>query len=236
MYVIVLKDDGSYYITKAVAVHYDGWKTEYFLINEDDEYFERVFEYSKNSGGKVEKRVFLYDADIDDDDFISDGSYEGYSRFVNDKKMLDRIRNGEKNIFDNETMWAYRGFITDSIDNNIVDDAHSCKVLYNFAGGFHDAVVKEYYYDENNNSLKIILEGVWGVEKLTLTFEEVVKFNIEEYYDTNYFSEGSLFYEDNNVCFVNDECNCKKDICEEWTFVYSKRLKYDIIFEKHKTS
>ena len=47
MKVIVLKDDGNFYKTWAGAIYYNGWKTEVFLLNEDDE-FERVYEYKQN--------------------------------------------------------------------------------------------------------------------------------------------------------------------------------------------
>ena len=42
MRVIVLKDDGTFYKTAAFAIHYDGWKTEFFVINDKRE-FERIY-------------------------------------------------------------------------------------------------------------------------------------------------------------------------------------------------
>ena len=234
MKVVVLNDDGTYYGTDAVAIHYDGWKTEYFILNQDGD-FERIFEYTQNKK-QIEKRVFVFDADLEENfpHYVEDGSYEGYPTFIKNKNLLEKIRKGEKEIIDWVGMTFYNCSYFDVDNEKIVDDAHGCKVLNNFAGGFHDAVIINYNYDDKKNCLYIDLDGVWGLEKLTLIFEDVLKYHIEDDYEYNYFSIANLFYEDEEVCFVNDECNTKNDICEEWTFVYAKRLKFEFIFEKPK--
>ena len=43
---VVLKDDGTFYKTAAFAIHYDVWKTEFFVINNKRE-FEWICEYSQ---------------------------------------------------------------------------------------------------------------------------------------------------------------------------------------------
>ena len=230
MRVIVLKDDGTFYKTAAFAIHYDGWKTEFFVINDKRE-FERIYEYTQDKS-KVEKRVFILDADINQDDFVETDDYEGYKSFVNNKKLLDRIRKGEKNIFTPDEMIGFESYIFSENFDIIVEDEKTCHILSNFAGFFHDAVVKDYSYDEKKKNLIINLDGVWGLENLKLIFEDVSKYNIEEDYEYNYFSCASLFMEDDEVCFVNDECDKKEEINEGWTFVYAKRLKFEYTFEK----
>ena len=54
MRVIVLKDAETFYKTAAFAIRYDGWKTEFFVINDKRE-FEWIYEYSQDKL-KVEKR------------------------------------------------------------------------------------------------------------------------------------------------------------------------------------
>ncbi len=232
MKVIVLKDDGNFYKTWAGAIYYNGWKTEVFLLNEDDE-FERVYEYKQNKKS-IEKRVFWYDADITSLYYVENGNYAGYKQFVNNKKILDKIRKGGKNIFSREDMIFYESCKYSSDFIKIVDDRYSCRLLYNFTGGFHDAVINKYEYDDKNKKLRIELNGVWGIETLILYFEEVSKYHIEDDYEYGYFYDGSLFIEDDEVCFANVSCNSKSDIDDGWTFVYAKKLRFEYIFKKTK--
>lgn len=58
MRVILLKDDGTFYKTAAFAIHYDGWKTEFFVINNKRE-FEWIYKYSQDKLN-VEKKEWCY--------------------------------------------------------------------------------------------------------------------------------------------------------------------------------
>ena len=128
MRVIVLKDDGTFYKTAAFAIHYDGWKTEFFVINDKRE-FERIYEYTQDKS-KVEKRVFILDADINQVDFVATDECEGYKFFVNNKKLLDRIRKGEKNIFTPDEMSGFESYIYSENYDIIVEDNKTCHKKY----------------------------------------------------------------------------------------------------------
>ena len=188
MKVIVLKSDGSFYSTLAFTVHYDKWKTEYFVLNEYSQ-FERIFKY--NQGQKhIEKKAFVKDYNLGNgDDFITIGNYEGYSKFINDKELLNRIRKGEKNIFDTATMGYYESLIDSFVkdEDNIVKDKEDCQCLTDFTEGFHDAVVTDFVYSKADDVLTIELEGVWGLEKLYLNFDGNIIYHIEDDYEYQYF-------------------------------------------------
>ena len=140
MNVVIIKEDGTFYFTIAVAIHYDGRdgnNVEYFILNEDDE-FEMVHEFfEKKDGRLVKKRVLFNDVYKCNEDIIRVGNYYGYKRFVNDRKLLNRIRNGEKDIFSREDMIFYQSikYSRNGI-NTIVDDKYSCEVLYNLCDYF----------------------------------------------------------------------------------------------------
>ena len=231
MNVVIIKEDGTFYFTIAVAIHYDGKNgnnVEYFILNEDDE-FEMVHEFYKNKDGRlVEKRVLFNDVYKRNEDIIWVGNYYGYKRFVNDRKLLNRIRNGEKDIFSKEDMIFYQSmkYSRNGI-NTIVDDMHSCKVLYNLCDFFKGATIEHHICDDNNKHITLIIGSLWGMKQLKLDFYDVEKYNIVESEDPDDFCLiCSLFYEGGKVCFVSDECSSIDELWDGWTYVICKRIEY----------
>ena len=233
MDVIIIKEDGTFYTTVAFAIHFDGDDTEYFILNEDDE-FERVFEYITIDDKKY--RIVLFNDEYrSTDDIVKIGTYAGYERFIKDKKLLNRIRNGEKNIFSNEDMIYYRSIKHTRGLNPIVEDEHSCASLYNMCDRFEGTTIKEYTYDKKDKHLTFVLDGIWGMDKLVLNFYGVKEYNISKDYDSdNFIFIASLLYENDMVYFVDYDCFEIEDLDDAYTYVICKRIEYSFIPTKYK--
>ena len=103
MLVHVKRDNGTVFQTVAFAIVYGkGCDTEFFILNEEDE-FERVFEY-KQGVKQIVTQVLAFDLYRFDADWLKEKDCEGYKEFIHNPRLLERIRNGEKDLFDWEMM------------------------------------------------------------------------------------------------------------------------------------
>lgn len=232
MRVKVLNEDGTSYSSLVYGIHSDDWKTEVFVMTPDYQ-LQRVFEYSQENK-QIKKLVFVTDPKYANCGWIEDGDYEGYSWFIHKTHIMDQIRNNEPvdEDFRRECEEMYASYIG-GYESQVVDDADTCENLLWFAGSFHDAVVVGFDWSEDKTKLTVTLEGVWGFEKFYLDFEGNITAVLENDYDTFYFSGASLFIDDNQVCFVDEEGYEKKsDVNEYYTHVYADKLSYRYVFAK----
>ena len=220
MKVVVVKDDGGYYSTLAVAVHHAGWKTEYFVLDEQCSQLERIFAYKQHQR-QTQKVVLVKDSCFAGGDYVKRDEYEGYARFVDDNNLLEQIRQGEKDVLTASEMQYYRLLASKRIaeDVNVVCDERTCQGLMDFTSNFRDAIVSNCNYNAQNDTLTLELNGIWGLKKLFLDFSGNVTFNMEKDYLTQDFFSASVFVEDNQVCFVNDNVSRKSEVGQNWTFV-----------------
>ena len=228
MRVLVRRPDGSYYITVAFAFihHKNPIDTELCIFNDLYD-LEIVSEYFNTKS--IEPQVLMMDYKHDDD-WVENGNLFGNPHFVNNPDIIKRIKKGEKEVFDSSTMIFLKSYLNSelNVDQKVyyVEDKDDTTQLLEFTGYFHDGFVSKYQYDEKKNSLLLEIKGLWGIKTLYLEFKNVMKYNIEEDFEYNYFLEASLLVEDGKVAFCNDEASKINEISEGWTFVVAKELKW----------
>ena len=106
MLVHVKRPNGSVFQTVAFAIIYGKeLDTEFFIMDENDE-FERVFAY-KQGTKEIIPQVVVFDVFRFNAEWLKEDDREGYKEFIHNPKLLDRIRNGEKRLFDDEMMYLW---------------------------------------------------------------------------------------------------------------------------------
>lgn len=236
MRVLVRRPDGSYYITVAFAIIYHRKPIDTELCIFNDQYdLEIVSKYFKTRS--IEPQVLMMDYKHDDD-WVKNGNLFGNPHFVNDPGIIKRIKKGEKEVFDYDTMILWKSYLNAELNENqkiyYVEDKDDATLLLEFTGYFHDGFVSKYEYDEKLKNLLLEIKYLWGIETLYLEFKNVINYNIEEDYLYDYFLEASLLVENGKVAFCNDEANKIDEISEGWTFVIAKELKWHFEIEEVK--
>jgi len=207
MLVHIKRENGKVFETKAYAIIYinsDGFLSnkEVFILNEESE-FECVKQLKENT-----KQVMFVDVHSFENGWIKEKDKEGYKHFIHNPKLLDRIRKGEKNIFD-ETTKLYFESINNSKEMNYgpikIDDKNSIDNLMEFTGGFHDSQIKS-IDTAKKNEMTLLLEGIWGIEKFYLHFKGNIQSYIAKDYEEIWNFGCQIFKIKNQICFAcNDE-------------------------------
>ena len=224
MRVLVRRPNGTYYITVAFAFIYHKNPIDNELCIFNDQYdLEIVSEYFDSKC--IEPQVLVMDSKADDD-WVEKGSLFGNPLFVNNSNIIKRIKNGEKEVFDKGTMILLNSYLNADQEIYYVEDNDDAKMLLNFSGQFDDGCISNYKYNEKQNNLILEIKYLWGIKKIILEFQDVIKYNIEDDYEYNYFLEASLFVEKRMVAFSNVEVSEISEINDKWTFVIAKGLKW----------
>ena len=239
MLVHVKRPDGSVFQTVAFAIVYGkGWDTEFFIMDENDE-FERVFLY-KQGVKEIITQVVVFDLFRFDAGWLKEDDCEGYKEFIHNPKLLDRIRNGEKKLFDDEMMYLWYS-LTGASGHELdygpfaVDDKKTVENLMCFAGGFHDASLEKVEYSEDKKDVIFYMGGVWGVELVKLIFKDVIDINLTEEYQWDYFFDSSVFFPNNNeVVFTDGEEVSSMEECEGCIYVRARKMFYTYEYGKAK--
>lgn len=239
MLVHVKRDNGTVFQTVAFAIVYGkGWDTEFFILNEEDE-FERVFEY-KQGVKQIVTQVLAFDLYRFDAGWLKEKDCEGYKEFIHNPKLLERIRNGEKDLFDWEMMILWQsltGSAGQELDYgpHLVDDEKSVNNLMAFAGGFHDASIEKVEYSEDKKDITFYMRGVWGIELVKLIFKDVIDMNLTEEYEWDYFFDSSIFFpNENEVVFTNGEEVSSIEELEGLIYVRAKKMYFTFDYKKTK--
>lgn len=241
MLVHVKRPDGTVFQTVAVAVIYGKhWDDEVFILNEEDE-FERVYAY-KQGTNQIIPQVLIFDKYKYDYGWLKEDDREGYKEFIHNTKLLERIRNGEKNLFDWEMM-VYWQSLPGATGHDLnygphpVDEEQSLNNLMAFAGGFHDASIEKVEYSEDKKDVTFHMVGVWGVEVVKLIFKGVIDMNLTEEYEWDYFFDSSIFFpNENEVVFSNCEDATSVEDLEGLIYVRAHKMFYTFDYSKPKKS
>ena len=217
MIVHVKQNDGTVYQAVAVAIVYgENYKTEIFIKKNGCE-FERVFAYKQNTKNII-PQVRVVDVHNYGSDWIKTDKMEGRSLFVRHPDFLERIRNGEKEIFKYGTdeYCLYNSLdVSEKINYGpiYVETQDDIDNLLEFTGWFHDAVVSEVKWNEKKTELTLAFDGIWGIRRLYLHFKDDVELHLNEEYEWDYLFGASIFFEKEKVCFIGGEdCNSMKEI------------------------
>lgn len=207
------------------------WDSEFVILNENDN-FEIVKEYREGTDELIPQIMIVDLHKYDNGDWLKEKNCEGYKEFIHNPKLIDKIKRGEKNVFDWLTMELYISMHSASgydVDYGpiFIKDENAIENLIAFAGGFHDAVIEEIIWeDEKKKNLTVTLNGVWGLKKMYLHFKNVSSMNIEDEYQWNYFFAASIFFENNKICFVDDEDITTVAGHEKYTYFVASSLSY----------
>ena len=239
MLVDVKRDDGTVFQTVAFAIVYGkDFLTEFFILNEEDE-FERVYEF-KRGVSQITEQVFIRDLHRFSNGWLDEKDREGYKEFIHHPKVLDKIRKGEKDIFDFETMALWRS-LTGAVGHEVdygphsVEDEESLANLMAFARDFHDARIDKAEYSEDKKNVTLYLREVWGVELLKLHFEDVIEMGLTEEYQWDYFYEASIFFpKGNGVVFTNYERTSSLEKARQANYVWARKMSYTFEYTKEK--
>ena len=116
-------------------------------------------------------------------------------------------------LFDHETMNFWKSLIGAS-GHEInygpypVYDEKSVNQLLAFAGGFHDATIKNVEYSEDKKNVTLFMNNIWGVEVLILIFEGIIDIDLTKNYKWVYFFSSSIFFpNENEVAFAEGEAS-----------------------------
>lgn len=231
MLVHVFRDDGSVFQTVAFAVVYGKhWDTEFFILDEKCE-FERVFAY-KQKVKQIIPQVIVFDRYRFDADWLKEKNGEGYKAFIRNPKLLNKIRRGEKNLFDEGTMILWRSLVGAS-GNDVdygphpVDDEESLSKLMEFTGCFHDGLIEKVEYSKDKKDVTLFISGVWGIKLIKLMFKDVIDMHLNEDYQNDYFYGTSLFFPNRNeIAFTNEEeVSSVEELCGP-TYVRAREMSY----------
>lgn len=242
MLVNVIKD-GKAYQTVAFAILYNKNKTEVFIMNENDE-FEMVYLYKQDTNNIV-MQVLPVDIRKFENGWIKEKNQEGYKEFIHKPRTLDKIRRGEKDIFDYETM-IYYSSLTGSTGHDVnygpigVDTKEAIDNLMSFTGGFHDASIDKIEWSNDKKDVTLTLAGVWGVKSLKLIFKDVLNMNLEEDYQWNFFFDASIFFPydgEEQIVFSDGENITSLEECKGLTYVRARTMLYSFeygLFKKER--
>ena len=209
MIVHVKRDDGTVYQAVTVAIVYKkGYNAEFFILNSKNE-FERVFAFKQPTKCLI-PQVMIADIHTYETDWVKAKAMEGYKLFVENPKLLKKIRKGEKEIFPYGTD-EYHYFSSLSVDENVnygpiyVNDQNDIDNLLTYTEWFHDASIHDVKWNENKTELTLVFEGIWGIERLYLHLKGDVSLYKNEEYEYEYFLDVSIFFENDRICFIGDE-------------------------------
>lgn len=209
MIVHVKQDDGTIYQAVAIAIVYgEHFDTEFFIMKNGCE-FERVFAYKQNTKNII-PQVMVVDIHTYGSDWIKTDKMEGLSLFVKHPDFLERIRNGEKELFKYGTdeFNLYNSLdVSDEINYGpiLVETQDDVDNLLEFTGWFHDAAISEVKWNEKKTELTLAFNGIWGIRRLCLHFKGDVDLRLNEEYECDYLFGASIFFEKEKVCFIGAE-------------------------------
>lgn len=239
MIVHVKRDDGTIEQATAIAVVYEKpYQTEVFILNSNCEY-ERVFA-TKQGTNQIIPLVMFVDVHKYEYGWVKADKMEGYKLFVNHPELLERIRNGEKEIFKfgTDDQILFDSLIVNSDVNYgpiYVDGQDDIDNLLEFSGWFHDGTITEVKWNDKKTKLTLAFEGVWGIRKLYLHFSEDVILNLNDEYEYDYLFGASIFFENGKICFVGaEDYSSMKEDTTGITTVTAKSLSYSFEYGKPK--
>ncbi len=230
MVVDVIRDGGSVFRTVCFAIVYNGYQTEYFVLNEAGK-FERVFGMKQNTKRIINQVMVVDIHKFDDGDWLKEKKCEGYKQFIHNPQLLDRIRNGESDAFDwlTQSSWdSLQGNFSDKVDYGPIeiDDQNDIDNFMAFTGWCHDGVVRKVDWNNDKSEVTLTLEGVWGLKHLFLTFKLDIDLYLAEDYLYDYLFGCSLFFENGKICFAGEEDVDSISSADSITHVSAKRMYY----------
>ena len=237
MIVHVKRDDGTVYQAVAVAIVYKKrHNAEFFILNSKNE-FERVFAYKQHTKYII-PQVMIADIHTYETDWVKTKAMEGYKLFVENAKLLNKIRKGKKRFSPYGTD-EHHYFSSLSVDKNVnygpiyVNDQNDIDNLLTFTGWFHDASICDVKWNENKTELTLALEGIWGIERLYLHLKGDISLYKNKEYEYEYFFGVSIFFENDKICFIGDENYISMNEIEENITNFSARnMSYSFEYEQ----
>ena len=239
MIVHVKREDGTVYQALAVAIIYGkNWDTEFFIMNSKYE-FERVFAYKQNTKNII-PQVLIVNIHTYEADWVKTDKMEGYRLFVRHPDFLERIRNGEKELFKYGTndYYLYSSLaVSEEVNYGpiYIDDQNDIDNLLEFTGWFHDATITDVVWNKNNTELTLTFDGVWGIKKLFLCFKGDVELKLSDEYQYDYLFGASIFFEDGKICLIcGEDFHSMSEATDYITNVSARKMSYSFEYGKHK--
>lgn len=242
MRVFILKPDKTYYESIVFAIEYEFDKSDYirncwFYIMDENNKVIRINEYVQHTK-YLYKQVFIRNVEPANRlSWIKEKTIEGYSKFIHNKEMLNKIKNGEPLEEDLQVEWEELNqgnlhYYESRFDRSDITDKQDIEDLIEFTMGFHDAHFEK--IDKQDDKVVVELSGVWGFKVFRLIFSGNVSSFFEDYLEEIWFNGASIFIDkDGQICFADEESYSTKEevVKDKLSYVFANSLKIEYEFD-----
>ena len=153
MRVFVLKSDKTYFESIVYAIEYEFDKYDYirncwFYVMDEDYKVIRINEYVQHTK-YLYKQVFIRNVESANMlPWIKEKTIEGYPKFIHNKEMLNKIKNGEPLEEDLQAEWEELNqgnlhYYASRFDRSDITDKQDIEDLIEFTMGFHEKKKKK---------------------------------------------------------------------------------------------